>query len=472
MEHSLKQEDAPSSSRNVDPNRLLYSLMIPAIMMPLAGWMFSVSLPTIRDDFGIQADSAAWIATAFSLPFMLFMPVYGRLSDSLGKRRLLLAGITLFVFGGLMATFSTSLAMLILGRFLQGVGVAGNVPLSLALISEVFAQQDRGKAMGLWSTMGPITGVVGPVLAGLIVARWGWRGSFIPPLFFGVLGLAVIFWMIPSSGRPVSLDFLRRFDWIGTLLLFATLTFLFFYLSSRPITGVPPLQDWRFLALMLIFGVGFVLYENVRDDPFINLRIFGNRTLMLGSALACLRMIGLSGGMGFLMPLYLADIINIDPSLSGFFLMANPAAMVICVRLAGGLADRWGSRLIVMTGFAIVGSVYLTFSQLGASTPYWGVILLYFCFGIGAGMMLATLHRAALNDVPDVDMGTSSGIYSMLRFLGSALGAAIGGILLKYYTDLNPSDLLAAFQSVFVWYVGFALLGILIAFFLPRSSSA
>ena len=328
-------EDEPNR-RNVDPNQLLYAIMFPAIIMPLTGWMFGVSLPIIRDDLMVDPDVASWIATAFTLPFMILMPVYGRVSDGLGKRRLLIIGITVFTIGLLIATFSTNLAQLIIGRAVQGFGIAGMIPLSLALITEVFPPEERGKALGWWSTVGPVTGVVGPILAGFIVANWGWRSSFLPPILFAVLSIGVIYVMIPSSGRKIDLGFLRRFDWGGVGFLFAGMTFLLFYLSSRPITGVAPLRDWR-LGLLTIgcFGL-FVFYERRRKDPFIRLNILNNRALVFASIGACLRMIGLSGGFGFLMPLYLADVLNLDTRLSGFFLMVNPAAMAFVVRIAGG----------------------------------------------------------------------------------------------------------------------------------------
>ncbi|MEM7115156.1 MAG: MFS transporter [Chloroflexota bacterium] len=470
MDSTTQQRDAVP--RDVDPQRLLYSLMFPAIIMPLSGWMFSVSLPIMRDDFGITADLAAWIATAFTLSFMICMPIYGRLSDSLGKRRLLLGGITIFTLGSILATISLNLPMLIIARVIQGLGVAGLLPLSLALITEVFPPNERGKAMGLWSTIGPVTGVAGPILAGFIVAAWGWRASFIPATIFAIASLLVIYFLIPSSIRQLRFDFLRRFDWLGVILLSATLIFLLFYFSSRPITGIAPLQDWRLLALTIFFLTAFVWHEQRREEPFIRLQILRNRSLVVGSLAAMLRMIGLSGGMGFLMPLYLADVVQLDPSRSGFFLMANPLAMVAVVRLGGSIADRWGSRLIAMTGFTVYSGVMFAFSQRTAASPQWLVIGLLFCFGLGAGLMLAALHRAALDNIPDADLGTSSGIYSMIRFLGSACGAAFGGILLQANLDRYNTDFLPAYQTVFLWFMGFAALGFLTAFFLPKSKSA
>ncbi|MEM7335208.1 MAG: MFS transporter [Chloroflexota bacterium] len=456
-------------TRNVDPYRLLYSLMIPAIIMPLAGWMFSVSLPTIRDDLQINAELAAWVATAFSLPFMILMPVYGRISDSLGKRRLLLFGIVIFTAGSIIAMVSSTLSVLLIGRVVQGLGIAGLLPISLALITEVFPSEERGKAMGRFSTIGPLTGIAGPLLAGFIVARWGWRLSFLPSALVAVASFGVIYFLIPSTSQPIRRDFFKAFDWGGVGLLGLTFTFLLFYFSSRPITGVPPLQDFRLLGLTVLFGTAFVFYEQWQKAPFINLRIFQNHSLVIASSCAALRMMVLSGGGGFLMPLYLADVVELDPTLSGFFLMVVPASMTLFVQLAGQFSDRFGSRYIVMAGFFTVGAVMLAFSRLTDETSRWIIIVLFAFFGMGAGFMLATLHRAALNHIPDEDLGTSSGVYSMIRFLGSASGQAFAGILIQFYLLRLNDALVPTYQSVFVWFAGFSLLGLITAVFLPAT---
>lgn len=442
--------------------------MVPAVIMPLSGWMLSVSLPIIRDDFNLSADVAAWIATGFSLPFMIFMPIYGRLSALLGKRRLLLVGITIFIIGSLLAIYSPALGVLMVGRALQGVGAAGLVPLSLAIISETFPAEQRGSAMGKWSTIGPLMGVAGPIVAGFVVARWGWQASFAPAALAAVVGIVVVYLTIPSTNRVIQLKMLRSFDWIGVALLSITLTFSLFFLSSRPITGVPPLQDWRLLLITLAALILFVWHEKRQSSPFIQLQILQNRSLAFGSLSAMLRMVNLSGALAFLMPLYLADVVDLSPTQSGFFLMVTPAAMVLFVRLGGRISDRLGSRIIGMVGFSVIGVVMFIFSRLPASAPQWGVAMSLFVMGSGTGLMLAALHRAALTHLPEEELGTASGLYSMIRFMGSALGGAIGGILLRHYSDLSDMPLLGAYQHVFLWFVGFAALGFLCALFLPR----
>jgi MFS family permease len=149
--------------------------------------------------------------------------------------------------------------------------------------------------------------------------------------------------------------------------------------------------------------------------------------------------------------------------------MVTPAAMTFFTRIGGNLAGRLGSRLLSWIGFSIIAVVLFSFSRLSSQTPQWLIVFLLFVFGVGAGLMLAVLHYAALNEVPDADLGTSSGIYSMIRFLGAASGTAFGGILLQFYLDQNSSSELAAYQHVFQWFVGFAILGIIMATFLPKA---
>ncbi|MEZ4595319.1 MAG: MFS transporter, partial [Chloroflexota bacterium] len=123
---------------------------------------------------------------------------------------------------------------------------------------------------------------------------------------------------------------------------------------------------------------------------------------------------------------------------------------------------------IGMVGFGMVTAVMLIFAQLPSSAAHWLIILLLFLFGTGTGLMLSMLHQAALDEVPTADLGTASGIYSMIRFLGSACGSAFGGVLLQLYLDQSGTTHLVAYQHVFLWFAGFAVLGLLSAAFLPQ----
>ncbi len=443
-------------------SRILFNLMVPSMMMPLASSMFVVALPVIRDEFQLSAEMAAWVATIFSLPFVILMPVYGRLSDGLGKRRLILAGVAIFALGTSIALLANGLGGIMAGRAIQGIGASGIMPLAMALITVIFRPGERGRALGIWSTVGPATAFIGPLMAGFIVATWGWRASFVPALVVAMIAIFVVYKGVPAGFSRVRPNFLRSFDWLGVILMAAAATTLLFFLSSRPITGVSPLQDWRLFLVTLFLLSAFLWWEQRRPNPFVNLGAFKNKLFSRASFCASARMFVMSGGLFFLLPLYLVDIHQLDPAQSGFLLMINPGTMVLIVRIGGRLSDRWGSRNQTLLGFSAQAVVMLGLSQLPAAAPLWAIALFLFLHGLGAGLMLAALHSAALGDIQEEDMGASSGLYSMIRFFGAVFGVALGGVLLQYYLELALPTI-KAYQIGFQFFAGIAGLGFLVA---------
>jgi EmrB/QacA subfamily drug resistance transporter len=442
---------------------ILISLMFPSMLMPLVSSMSRVALPIIRTDFQLQADMTAWVSTAFALPFLILMPVYGRLSDGLGKRRLILAGIIIFSAGVAITLFSTNLTWLMAGQVIQGLGLSGMMPLGMAFISTIFRTEERGQALGTWSTVGPILAFIGPPVAGFLVDGWGWRAAFWPPLLVGVVAYVVVKKRVPSGLSQIKADFLRTFDWAGVAFLAAALTGLLFFLSSRPITGVAPLQDWRLLGVTLLLLAAFIGWEKQHKAPFVDLKIFSDRVFSLASSSASIRMFTMAG-VGFLIPLYLIDVYDLSAAHMGLMLMINPGAMTLMVRFGGQVADRWGSRWPVVGGLVVQLTVALLFAWLPATTSLWVVALVLAYHGLGAGLMLAPLHRAAMGNISAEKMGGAAGLYSMARFIGAALGTALSGVGLQLYLD-QGLPVITAYQNVFPIFAAFSLIGLVITIF-------
>ncbi len=437
--------DKPSGV-SLSNQHLLYVLMVPSLAMIFSGATFGVALPTLRTYFDIQADMAAWLVTAYTLPFMIFMPLYGRLGDSLGKRNLILAGMTIFLVGTLLTMTSANLAVLVLGRAIQGAGLAGIAPLSMAIIYERFPSEDRGRALGTWNSIGPVAGIFGPVLAGVMIDYMGWRTIFLPALLMGIVALVIVWRFVPSL-RTANFGFLRTFDWLGVLFLVSAVSFFVFYISSRPITGVDPLQDWRLLLVSVLSFFALIWREKRRADPFLELELFGISSLRWASIGAGIRMFTMSG-ISFLMPLYLADVHDLSAATTGTLLMLNAGALLMTMRKGGQLADRWGSRRPVMIGMAGQSACMAYFALLSADATLMMVGAGLVAHGLSAGLSLAALHRASLRDVPVDQNGAAAGIYSMIRFGGMLLGAALGGVLLQQsLTDTGP--MVVAYQTVF-----------------------
>lgn len=438
--------------------RIVIALMFPSMLMPIASSMSRVALPIIRDDFQISADVTAWVSTSYTLPFMILMPVYGRLSDGVGRRRLLLSGMFIFAVGTVITISTTQLAWLMVGRAIQGIGTAGIMPLGMAIISTIFGKNERGKALGTWSAVGPTAAAIAPPTAGLLIAWGGWRLAFAPPLLLAAIAIVVVARFVPSGLSNVQHHFWRRFDWTGVILLAASVSLFLFYLSSRPITGAEPLRDWRLLAALILCFGGFLWWEWRHHAPFIVLAIFKNRKFTVASCSATLRMMTMAGG-SFLVPLLLVDIYEMSAAAMGFMLMIMPGAMMVMVRFGGQTADRFGSRLPVMVGFSAQTVVMLLFSKLLGEASLWMVGTLLALHGLGVGFMLAALHRAAMQGVASEQIGVAAGLYSMIRFVGMAIGTALSGVLLQHYVD-QSLPLMQAYQLTFLFFAGSGVLGL------------
>ena len=458
---SAAAQPAAASPAGWDSRRILIGLMVPMGMTVLNLSMFGVALPAIRSGFAVDADQIAWLVTAYTLPFVLFMPLYGRLGDGLGKSRLFMVGIVVFSVGTVVSLFSLDLRMLMLGRVLQGIGTAGVNPLCIALITDLFPAAERGKALGTWSSTGPATSMIGPFLGGFLVDHWGWRAMFIPGLIAAGVALYVMRGRLPASRTAAQPGFLRSFDWAGLILLSGAVIFFMFFLSSRPITGVAPLHDWRLLAITAAFVAAFYVWERRFSSPLIDLSIFTRHNFSRSSLAALTRMFMMSGE-AFLIPLYFTDIYGLSASQIGFVITLHAGSLLITVRLGGKLADRWQARYPSLVGVGIQIRALATFALLPADTPLAVAALVLIVHGLGAGLSLAVLSQSAMSDIPQEQSGAAAGLYSMIRFAGSILGTTLGGVLLALTLERSALPL-DAYQVVFWFVAGVGVIGFVLA---------
>jgi EmrB/QacA subfamily drug resistance transporter len=438
----------------------LIGLMVPSIMWILDFSMIRVALPSIRSSFGARADLAAWIVAVYTMPSVILTPLYGRLGDSLGRRRLFLVGITVFLVGTCINLLATDLPFLIAGRVTQGVGAAGIFPLSMAMISQLFPAGEQGRALGTWSSIGGATSVVATPLAGPLIDNLGWRAIFVPVFLVGLVALFFVWRQVPVVQGSTQPDFLRTFDWVGVTLLSAAMASLLFYLSSKSISGVAPLQDWRLLAMTLLLFGNFILWERRLARPFVDLGIFARKGFSQGSFCAGAREFVMNG-IVFLMPLYLTDVHGLGAASTGIMLTTHAVALLSTMRLGGLLADRWGSRQPVIFGMSVQVGVIIYFALLSNTADLGLVVMGLVAHGLGAGLALAALQRAAMRKVPRTQLGVAAGLYRMIGVSGMVLGATLGGVLLQWGLDraLLPID---AYHIVFWLIAPVALLGAIV----------
>jgi DHA2 family methylenomycin A resistance protein-like MFS transporter len=254
---------------------------------------------------------------------------------------------------------------------------------------------------------------------------------------------------------------LRAYDWTGVLLLCAAMTLLLFYTSSRPITGVEGLRDWRLLILCLLCFGALILWEQRRSRPYINLATFRRRVFTASSISAGLRMF-LMSSISFVLPLYLTDIHHLSASIIGLAVAMQAGMLFVISRAGGQLADRWGSRPPVLVSMVGLILIMAGLALAPANLPIWILFALSATHGLLIGLSLAPLHRAAMHGVPDQETGAAAGLYSMIRFAGQILGVAVAGVVLQQGLAQAAAPI-AAYQMAFWLYVGVAAVATLIS---------
>ena len=428
---------------------MIVGLMLAFFATILNFSMFAVAAPQIRIEYSLAADTTSWLSIVFSIPYILLMPFYGRLGDLLGKRRLLLAGSLVYALGSGVCFVAGGFVALIVGRIVQGIGAAAVNPLCLSIISERVSAERRGKAIGTWSTSGPFTGIFGPIVGGALIETFGWRSIFAPTVIMTILSLFFILRLVPPDRhRGDILPVLRSLDWRGFLLLSVGLTFTVFYISSRAITGRSPLSDWRLLAAAVAALVPFVLWERRAAHPMIDFRLLKRRNFLTASITVGFRMI-LLGGVSFLVPLYASDLLHYGATETGLVVMTHAAFLFLTVRLGGIFADKWSNRKPVAIGLFLQSCCFGALALQSGSGRVLFVLLPLMVSGAAAGLSLAALHHTAMHELLPADSGAGAGIYSMIRFTGSLLGAAVPGIVLETGLATLPTTA-SAYRAAFL----------------------
>jgi EmrB/QacA subfamily drug resistance transporter len=411
--------------------------------------MVRVALPSMRSQFAVQADTVAWIVTLYTLSHLILMPIYGRLGDEIGKRRTFLVAIIVFFVGTGVNLLANDLPLLLIGRVIQGVGAGGIVPLSIAVISDVFPSSEQGAALGTWNSILPLAGVVGTLMAGILIDTLGWDVVFVPVLLLGLLALLALSKLVPSDSGNAKLSALFSLDWMGAVLLGAFLTALLFYVSSESLTGIPSLQDWRLLVTCLLLFLVFIVWEQHKTSPFVRLGVFSQGTFARASLCAAIRMFTMSGVM-FLMPLYLAEVRELGAAPSSLILIFFDASLFFGMQLGGQLVDRWASHWPLVFGMVLQVGTMAYFGFLGETAVISLVAIGLTGHGLGAGITQPALHYAAMEATSRNSSGTAAGLYSMIRFCGGLFGTALVGVVLQRALDLGLRPL-GAYQTGFLF---------------------
>jgi len=421
---------------------ILAATILASSMAFIDGTAVNVALPFLQQSLGATAIGVQWVIEGYSLFLSALLLVGGSLGDHSGRRKIFLAGVTIFALASVGCGLAGSVGQLILARAIQGIGGALLVPGSLSIISASFAVEERGKAIGTWSGFSAITTALGPVVGGWLIENVSWRAVFFINLPLALAVIIISLCCVPESRDREAAGAL---DWWGAILATAGLGGLVYGLVESPSMGFRARPVILALSLGVVALVAFLIYESRTPRPMLPLNLFRSRNFSGANLLTLLLYAALSSVLFFL-PLNLIQVQNYSATAAGAAFLPFILIMFLLSRWAGGLVDRFGPRMALVVGPLICAAGYGAFMLPGIggshsgrynwsgfnwSGSYWttffpAIVIL----GVGMAISVAPLTTTVMTSVSEAHAGIASGINNAVSRTAGLLAIAVLGIVM------------------------------------------
>jgi EmrB/QacA subfamily drug resistance transporter len=414
-------------SRAKHPNLILATCILASSLAFVDGSVTNVALPAIGKSLAASGGDLQWVINAYLLPLSALLLLGGAAGDRYGRARLLVGGTFLFAIASIACVVAPTLPVLLAARGLQGIGAAILMPNSLAILGATFTGGARGRATGIWASVGAVMAAGGPVLGGWLIDTVGWRAIFLInlPLAAGAIVLALVFVQDSREhGGPA-------LDWMGGILATAALGALTWGLTI----GSGP-QGWTIFAIAAVAAGAalvpvFLWVQKVRRErAMMPLAMFGSASFA-GLTLLTLFLYGALGALLVLVPYFLITVTGYSGTQAGMALLPLAIVLALASPLMGQLAGRIGPRWPLILGPLVVAAGFLLTLRMGPDTNYWTDVLpAILLISLGMAGAVAPLTTAVLGSVDRSHTGSASGFNSaMARTGGLVATALLGGVL-------------------------------------------
>lgn len=427
--HSAPSAGAPTRSSAEPTQRtiilLFIGLMLTMLLASLNQTVLATALPTIVGELH-GVDQMLWVITGFILASTIMMPIYGKVSDLLGRKPLLLFAITVFVLGSVLGALAGGMPQLIVARIIQGIGGGGLMILSQAAIADVIPARERGKYMGFMGGVFAFSSVAGPLLGGWFTEGPGWRWVFWISLPLGILAAAATIAFLPhrrhtTTPRP-------RMDYLGmTLMAVATSALVLVGTWGGATYAWDSPQILGLAGAALLAAVLFVLVERRAEAPIMPMRLFRDRNFTLTTTAGLFTGVAMFGAISYL-PTYLQMSTGLSATAVGLLMVPMMGGMLLSSILAGRAVTRTGRyKRYPITGSVLLGLGLGLLSLLTPDSPIWLACLYMALIGTGLGMSMQILTLIVQNSFPVRVVGTATAATQYFRQVGATLGTAVVG---------------------------------------------
>lgn len=421
---------------NVRVKAVFAGLMLAMLLASLDQTIVATALPTIVGDLG-GLEHISWVTTAYLLASTASTPLYGKLGDLYGRKKVFQVAIVIFLIGSALCGIAQGMTELILFRALQGLGGGGLIVGAQAIIGDVVSPRERGRYQGLFGAVFGVTSVAGPLLGGFFVENLTWRWIFYVNLPIGAIALVVIAAVLPASATRQR----HRIDYLGTALMASGVSCLILFLSLGGTTqpwGSP--QSVALAVAGVVLTVLFVLAERRAEEPILPLRLFSNRIFAVTSGIGFIVGFALFGSVTFL-PLFLQVVNGASPTDSGLQLVPMMLGVLVTSIGSGQVISRTGRyKVFPVVGTAVMAVGFVLLAQMDASTSTLQRSLSMLVLGLGLGMVMQVLVLVVQNAVDYKDLGTATSGATFFRSIGGSFGVAIFGTIFSNRLTTTLAD--------------------------------
>ena len=402
----------PSAARR---RLALVILCAASLIVILDGTIVTVALPAIQADLGFTADSLSWVMTTYLIAFGGLLLLSGRLGDLLGRKRMFLAGIAVFVAASLACGLAAGPGMLIAARFVQGAGAAMASSVTLGMIVRLFDRPaEQGRAIGAFAFTGAVGASAGLIIGGVLVQYASWHWIFFVNLPVGVAAWLAA-WRVLPADRGLGLR--AGADWPGAGLVTGGVMLAVLAIAA-------PAQWWTGLVAVALLAA-FAARQATARTPLLPPRVLASRNV-IGANLAQLLIIGAAMGFQVIVTLYLQRALGFGPASAGLgFAPTAVAIAVVSLGLSARLTARFGARRLLLAGLVMITAALALLTQVPAHAAYLKDLLpVFVLFGIGGGLTLPAVTTLGMSGATDADAGVISGAFNTVQQVGGALGLA------------------------------------------------
>ena len=425
---------------HVSKEAVLLVAVLSSFVTPLMAASINIAIPSIGKEFGLDAILLGWLATSYSLAAATFLVPFGRVADIYGRRKLLLWGVVVYTVASLMCAVSTSEAMLLAFRVLQGIGAAMQFGTSMAILTSVYPQQERGRVLGINVASVYVGLSVGPFAGGMMTQYLGWRSIFLLMVPLGLAMVAAILWGLRGEWAEARGE---KLDLPGSVMYGASIVVLMYGLTQLPgaLGGI--------LIFMGMVGLlAFVRWEMRVKNPVLNVALFARNSVFALSNLAAFVNYTATAAVGFLLSLYLQYLKGLSPEQTGLVLLAQPVVQAIFSPFAGRLSDRVEPRIVASAGMVltVIGLVLFTFLDAQTSQTYIvGVLLVS---GLGFALFSSPNTNAVMSSVEKRYYGVASATVGTMRLTGQML--SLGITMLVFAVTMGAVQITPQYYPVFL----------------------